>query len=104
MSWRLHLLMAGLAGVSIGACALPVSDGEVEASSRPDRAAILRQAIDCGLHRENLEFTVDEEGVDNAKFFPTAPRDRRYDAAVNCMIDWAARSGAALGFEFEPRR
>jgi hypothetical protein len=103
MRRRLNLLMAGLTG-AVTACASPVPDGEMDASARPDRGAILGQAIECGLRRENLEFTVDSEGVDNADIFPTAPRDRRYDAAVNCMMEWAARSGAALGFEFEPRR
>ena len=99
---RFFLTVAALFGLqSFTACG---STNGVEENRRPSRAAILRQAITCGLRTENLEFSVDEEGVDNAMIFPIGTRTAQYDRSVECMMGWAASSGAALGFEFEPRQ
>jgi hypothetical protein len=101
MIWRSLITFAASLSVQFSSGCAPMS-GEQE-MRRPSRDAILRQAHACGLRAENLEFSVDEEGVDNAMIFPVGTRTAQYDGSIECMMEWAARTGAALGFEFEPR-
>ena len=91
---RSRFLLAALAAGCAG-------DG---AESRPDRDAILRQVIACGLTAENATFFVDEEGIDNADIAPAGESDAVYRAGVDCLVQWAAQSGAAMGFDVAGRR
>ena len=69
---------------------------------RPDRDEILQQVIACGLRVENVIFSVDDEGVDNADISPAGESESTYQAAVFCLMQWAAESGAAMGFDVRP--
>jgi hypothetical protein len=73
------------------------------AAARPDRDAILRQIIACGLTAENATFFVDEEGVANADIAPAGESEAAYRAGVDCLVQWAAQSGAAMGFDVAGR-
>jgi len=73
------------------------------ATAQPDRDAIFRKIVECGLRAENVTFEVDEEGVDNAEIFPASESDETYRAGVNCLMEWAAGSGAAMAFDVAPR-
>ena len=77
--------------------------GSSGADARPRRAEILKHAIHCGFSTENLVFSVDDEGVDNADVYPLGKVDDSYQKKVECLMGWAAGSGAAIGFHFEMR-
>ena len=68
-------------------------------NGRPDRDEILRQVIACGLSEENVVFSVDEDGVDNADISPAGESQSTYEAGLFCLMEWAAESGAAMGFD-----
>ena len=68
---------------------------------RPNRDEILEQVISCGLRAENVVFSVDEEGVDNADIAPAGEPASTYREGVFCLMDWAAESGAAMGFDVQ---
>ena len=102
-----HLIMSVVAVMGTttsAACSSGTPETQPAEARPPSRDAILRQAIACGFHAENLVFSVDEDGVDNAVISPIGPPDERFRESVDCMMAWAAETGAALGFEFEPRR
>ena len=69
----------------------------------PNKDAILHHADECGLSAENIVFSVDAEGVDNADIYPLPHDGEAYMDMVDCMMGWAAESGAAVGFHFQPR-
>ena len=69
-------------------------------AGRPSRDQILAQATECGFSAENIEFSVDEEGVTNAVIRPTEPVDERFRERIECVLTWGARNGAAIGFDF----
>lgn len=71
---------------------------------RPDRDEILRQVIACGLRSENVVFSVDEDGVDNAHISPAGESEATYRAGMSRLMGWAAESGAAMGFDIQPMR
>ena len=73
-------------------------------SWRPDRDEILRQVVECGLSAENVVFSVDEEGVDNAHVSPAGESEETYRAGMFCLMQWAAETGAAMGFDVPPMR
>ena len=66
---------------------------------RPNREEILQQVIACGLRAENVVFSVDDEGVDNADISPAGEPEATYRDGVFCLMEWAAESGAAMGFD-----
>ena len=72
-------------------------------AERPRRDQILRQALACGFQQEDVDFSIDEEGVDNADLYPRGAADEAFRRKADCMMGWAAESGAAIGISFEPR-
>jgi hypothetical protein len=70
---------------------------------RPGKDEILAEALACGFRAENIDFSVDSEGVDNAHIYPIGDPDEAFRESVSCMIAWAAATGAAIGFSFQPR-
>ena len=71
---------------------------------RPNRDEILRQVIACGLRAENVVFSVDGDGVDNAHISPAGESEAAYRTGMFCLMEWAAESGAAMGFDVQPMR
>ena len=100
MIGRLFLSIAATIGAASGsACNTAEMDNEQAALEPPSREEVQRQALACGLRPENLAFDVDEEGVVDTMISPVGDADGRYQASVECMVEWAAATGAAVGFD-----
>jgi protein tyrosine phosphatase (PTP) superfamily phosphohydrolase (DUF442 family) len=69
----------------------------------PDRADILKAARECGLTEDNLVFSVDEEGVDNADVYAMGQPTDEFRRSVRLLALWAAATGAAIGIHFTAR-
>jgi hypothetical protein len=70
---------------------------------RPDKKAVTTAIRKSGLETADLVFSVDEDGVDNADIYPNDATDEDYKEKVFLLMEWAAESGAAIGFHFTPR-
>lgn len=75
-----------------------MSDGRLP-SERPKKAEIEKDLLHVGVPLSQVEFSVDEHGVDNAHIRPGQMGMLEYDERVRELISYAAHSGAAMGFD-----
>jgi hypothetical protein len=64
--------------------------------------AIAEQAKRCGLKPDQLVWTVDAQGRRRAHVTPNGELDRLPYKSLVCMLRWATKSGARVGFISEP--
>ncbi|WP_152569487.1 MULTISPECIES: hypothetical protein [Sphingomonas] len=60
--------------------------------------SIRQQAARCGLKPKELVWTVDGESRKRALITPNGDLDSFPFSSLNCMLDWAQRTGAPVGF------
>jgi hypothetical protein len=89
-------MMTLIAISALLAAAAPASE-----APRPDRQQIEAAAARCGLPANFLRVGRDAYG-DFADVSPNADLNRFDPKAFICLIDWAERTGARIGFMFEP--
>jgi hypothetical protein len=80
-----------LLGFLIAASAPAVSDD-----------AIRLQAARCGLKADQLVWTKDAEGHLRADITPNGDMDSLSFKSMRCLLEWAEKSGARVGFISEP--
>lgn len=71
-------------------------------ASSPDESAIRQQASRCGLTPDRLVWTRDSEGRKRALITPNGDLDHFSFAALSCLLTWAERTGAPVGFVSAP--
>jgi hypothetical protein len=73
------------------------------ATVAPAQAAdIDAQAARCGLTANQLTWTVDASGHKRAEINPHGNWDSVAFTSVRCLLDWASKTGASVGFISEP--
>lgn len=70
------------------------------AASAQDRA-FTDQALRCGLKPDQIVWSLDVSGVRHPRITPNGDLDAFSFPAFKCMIDWAQRTGARMGFVSE---
>lgn len=80
-----------LYGLLIAATVASVSDAEVRL-----------QAESCGLKSTQLAWTKDAEGHWRADIVPGPDMDGSTFRSMECLLDWANKSGARVGFVSAP--
>jgi hypothetical protein len=74
----------------------------VASASAASDDAIRLQAARCGLKREQLVWTRDAEGHKRADMRPSGDLDGFSFKSIRCLLEWAEKSGARVGFISEP--
>jgi hypothetical protein len=68
----------------------------------PQTADIEMEATRCGLTADQLTWTVDASGHKRAQINPHGNWDSLAFTSVRCLLDWASKTGANVGFISEP--
>jgi hypothetical protein len=76
---------------------------DMRPDQRPTQQQIEKAVKQAGLKPENVVYFVDEEGVANADIYPVGANDAAYQKSVMKLMEWASRTGAAIGFSFAPK-
>ena len=73
------------------------------AASSPADDAIQQQAARCGLKPDQLVWTVEADRKRRAHITPNGNLDGLSATALICMVKWAEKTGARIGFISEPK-
>lgn len=68
----------------------------------PQDTGIEEQATRCGIKPSQLAWTTDGTGQKRAQITHNGDLDSLSFTSVKCLLDWAAKSGARVGFVSEP--